>query len=150
MRKQNTTSYVVCVLCLFLLSACGVSKEQVAATMAVQTIEARGADTAEIEESPTDTDMPEASPSVDLPTETLTPEPSSLSSAGMIAFISDRNGNRDIYLINVDGTGERQLTFSDASDVFGSWSPDGSQMYHSDSRGPWVNRWDFDVQTGEI
>ncbi len=31
-----------------------------------------------------------------------------------------------------------------------AWSPDGRIMYHSDSRGPWVNRWDFDAKTGAI
>jgi sugar lactone lactonase YvrE len=31
-----------------------------------------------------------------------------------------------------------------------AWSADGSKMYHSDSRGPWVNCWDFDVATGNI
>lgn len=31
-----------------------------------------------------------------------------------------------------------------------AWSPDGRFMYHSDSRGPWVNRWSFDAQSGEI
>ncbi len=29
-----------------------------------------------------------------------------------------------------------------------AWSPDGRLMYHSDSRGPWVDRWDFDPETG--
>ncbi|KZB66092.1 gluconolaconase [Thalassospira lucentensis] len=31
-----------------------------------------------------------------------------------------------------------------------AWSPDGRIMYHSDSRGPWVNRWNFDAKTGAI
>lgn len=29
-----------------------------------------------------------------------------------------------------------------------AWSPDGRVMYHSDSRGPWVDRYDFDPETG--
>lgn len=30
-----------------------------------------------------------------------------------------------------------------------AWSPDGRAMYHSDSRGPWIDRWDFDPETGK-
>lgn len=29
-----------------------------------------------------------------------------------------------------------------------AWSPDGRAMYHSDSRGPWIDRYDFDPETG--
>jgi sugar lactone lactonase YvrE len=29
-----------------------------------------------------------------------------------------------------------------------AWSPDGGTLYHSDTRGPWIERWDFDVATG--
>lgn len=29
-----------------------------------------------------------------------------------------------------------------------AWSADGSVMYHSDSRGPWIDRYDFDPGTG--
>lgn len=31
-----------------------------------------------------------------------------------------------------------------------AWSPDGRFMYHSDSRGCWIERWDFDPRTGAI
>ena len=31
-----------------------------------------------------------------------------------------------------------------------AWSPDGTIMYHSDSRGPWVDAWDFDPSTGHV
>jgi sugar lactone lactonase YvrE len=29
-----------------------------------------------------------------------------------------------------------------------AWSPDGRIMYHSDSQGSWIDRWDFDPATG--
>jgi sugar lactone lactonase YvrE len=29
-----------------------------------------------------------------------------------------------------------------------AWSSDGALMYHSDSRGPWIDRYDFDAVTG--
>lgn len=31
-----------------------------------------------------------------------------------------------------------------------AWSPDGRTMFHSDSRGPWLDAWDFDPASGAI
>ena len=31
-----------------------------------------------------------------------------------------------------------------------AWSPDGRMMFHSDSRGCWIERWAFDPQTGAM
>lgn len=31
-----------------------------------------------------------------------------------------------------------------------AWSPDGRTLFHSDSAGPWIDRWDFDPATGAI
>ena len=31
-----------------------------------------------------------------------------------------------------------------------AWSPDGRAMYHSDSRGVWIDRYDFDAETGDL
>lgn len=31
-----------------------------------------------------------------------------------------------------------------------AWSPDGRVMFHSDSRGPWIDRYDFDPASGAI
>lgn len=31
-----------------------------------------------------------------------------------------------------------------------AWSLDGRAMYHSDSRGPWIDRYAFDPQTGQV
>lgn len=45
-----------------------------------------------------------------------------------IAFCSNRNGNRDIYLINGDGSGERALTNTPSDECVPLWSPDGSQL----------------------
>ncbi len=45
-----------------------------------------------------------------------------------IAFWSNRNGNPDIYIMNVDGTGLRQLTSNPAIDESPTWSPNGQQI----------------------
>jgi sugar lactone lactonase YvrE len=31
-----------------------------------------------------------------------------------------------------------------------AWTADGRTMYHSDTRGPWIDTWDFDPATGQI
>ena len=47
---------------------------------------------------------------------------------GKIAFISFRDGDQEIYVINSDGSGERNLTNDPADDFDPSWSPDGSRI----------------------
>jgi Tol biopolymer transport system component/DNA-binding winged helix-turn-helix (wHTH) protein len=47
----------------------------------------------------------------------------------LIAFYSDRSGRFEIWTINSDGTGLRQLTHtSGTSTVYPIWSPDGNRM----------------------
>lgn len=45
-----------------------------------------------------------------------------------IAFISTRDGNGEIYVMNGDGTNQRRLTHNDGGDGPFSWSPDGSKI----------------------
>jgi TolB protein len=51
---------------------------------------------------------------------------------GQIAFVSDRSGNRDIYVMNADGSGVRQLTSNLNPSFyyaeFPDWSADGKQI----------------------
>lgn len=44
---------------------------------------------------------------------------------GKIAFASARDGDYEIFTMNADGTGLRQLTKNDANDLDPEWSPDG-------------------------
>ena len=48
--------------------------------------------------------------------------------AGRIAFVSDRDGNNEIYVMNADGSGVRRLTDNQANDLAPSWSPDGQRI----------------------
>ena len=59
---------------------------------------------------------------------------------GLIAFVTDRDGNFEIYVMNDDGTGQTNLTQNPAADQAPTWSPDGTQIaFTSDRDG------DFDI-----
>ena len=47
---------------------------------------------------------------------------------GEIAFVSDRDGDYEIYVMNLDGTNVRQLTENTVEDSEPVWSPDGNQI----------------------
>jgi serine/threonine protein kinase/Tol biopolymer transport system component len=62
-----------------------------------------------------------------------------------IAFVSERDGNADIYVMNPDGTGLRPLTRGGSSDYYPRWSPDGCQII-SHSYPPEIQAGEGDAQ----
>jgi len=58
----------------------------------------------------------------------------SSSSGNQIAFSSDRDGDAEIFVMNVDGTEVRQLTYNGGVDNWPSWSPDGNQIAFTSNR----------------
>ncbi len=48
--------------------------------------------------------------------------------SGKIAFMSDRDGNVEIYVMNADGSGQKNLTNNPAIDKNPAWSPDGKKI----------------------
>jgi Tol biopolymer transport system component len=65
------------------------------------------------------------------PTTTPEPKPTQLGGGfGQIAFASDRTGIPQIWLINIDGTGLRQITESQWGACQPEWSPDGFQLVY--------------------
>ncbi|MEJ2677778.1 MAG: hypothetical protein P8174_01730 [Gemmatimonadota bacterium] len=53
----------------------------------------------------------------------------------MLAFTSQRDGNREIYVMSADGTGLVNVTNDPGEDWFDGWSPDGSKMLFTSDRG---------------
>jgi len=52
-----------------------------------------------------------------------------------IAFVTDRNGNLDIFIVNADGTGLEQLTTHTADDYDPFWLPNGDEIAFVSDRG---------------
>jgi Tol biopolymer transport system component len=67
-----------------------------------------------------------------LPTEPPTAAPTAtaavISASGVIAFALDAGEQRDIYLVNVDGSGLTAVTDDAGWDNWPSWSPDGTRL----------------------
>src|SRR5436309_6183067 len=60
--------------------------------------------------------------------EARTGHTATLRANGNIAFTSDRDGNREIYVMNADGTNQVRLTNNSVVDDHPTWSPDGAKI----------------------
>jgi len=58
----------------------------------------------------------------------LTPLIAVVDAQGQIAFVSGRDGNAEIYVMDADGKNQRRLTDNPARDYGPSWSPDGRRI----------------------
>jgi sugar lactone lactonase YvrE len=54
-----------------------------------------------------------------------------------------------LYRVSPDATVERKVEGLKTSNGL-AFSPDGRTMFHSDSRGPWIDRWTLDPATGSL
>lgn len=56
-----------------------------------------------------------------------------------VAFMSSRDGNWEIYVMDLDGSGVERLTENAANDGLPVWAPDGKNIaFVSDQGGPWA------------
>jgi Tol biopolymer transport system component len=61
-----------------------------------------------------------------------------LSGSRHLAFVSDRDGNWEIYLMDLQGLGVARLTDTPAEEWLPAWSPDGTRLaFVSDRDGGW-------------
>jgi TolB protein len=52
-----------------------------------------------------------------------------------IAFVSDRTGNWEIWLMDWDGSNQRQITFHRALSILPSWAPDNERLVYTSFHG---------------
>jgi hypothetical protein len=65
---------------------------------------------------------------------------------GIIAWASSRSNSRhDLWIMNADGTGRRQLTRGDHVDWYARFSPDGATVLFTRSRSGWVSEGDAEI-----
>jgi Tol biopolymer transport system component/DNA-binding winged helix-turn-helix (wHTH) protein len=67
---------------------------------------------------------------------------------GRIVHVSRASGNRDIWIMNSDGTGKKQLTFDAGWNSWPSVSPDGRYIIFVSSRTGTPNIWRMDIDGG--
>jgi TolB protein len=53
-----------------------------------------------------------------------------------IAFVSDRTGHKELWVMDYDGTNQRQITFDRSLNLSPDWSPDGERLVFTSFRRP--------------
>jgi len=75
---------------------------------------------------------------------------SSIVPPGRIAFVSDRDGNQEIYIMDADGSGQVNLTQNPAPDEDPWWSPDGSRIGFKSMRGGQSDLWTMSADGNDV
>ncbi len=56
-------------------------------------------------------------------------------SSTQIAFVSDRSGNKEIYVMNADGSGKTRVTGNRSINLFPDWSANGRELVYTSYKG---------------
>jgi TolB protein len=65
-----------------------------------------------------------------------------------IAFVSNRGGNKEIYLVDYDGHGLRQVTRNGSINLSPAWSPDGKKLAYVSYQGGDADIFVLDLTSG--
>jgi len=65
-----------------------------------------------------------------------------------IAFISDRDGNKELYMMDYDGFNPIRLTFNETVDYMPGWTADGKKIAYTSFRGDMATLWLYSIYEG--
>jgi TolB protein len=66
-----------------------------------------------------------------------------------IAFVSNRDGNYELYMMDYDGAGQTRLTFNKVTDYCPTWSPDGAHIAYTSYQQQTAGLFILDVYEGK-
>jgi TolB protein len=66
-----------------------------------------------------------------------------------IAFVSNRDGNDELYMMDYDGANQTRLTFNQVTDISPSWSPDGAHIAYTSYQQQTAGLYILDVYEGK-
>jgi serine/threonine protein kinase/Tol biopolymer transport system component len=89
---------------------------------------------------PTDTPPPTPTP--------LPPTPAPATHSGRLAFTSNRDGNPEIYVLNLGNGNLARLTNNNANDWLPDWAPNGSQIAFTSNRSGSYDLWVMNADGG--
>jgi formylglycine-generating enzyme required for sulfatase activity/Tol biopolymer transport system component len=125
---------IILITLIILVSACGPAATPVPAPTNTPVAPTHAASPISLPPTatPTTPTSTPVSPTAVPATPTAAPPAAAGSGEGLIAFVSTRDGNGEIYVMNADGSNPRRLTNHRLWDGFPDWSPDGAQIaYYS-------------------
>ena len=67
-----------------------------------------------------------------------------------IAFVTDRDGNPEIYVMDIDGKNPENLTNDDSLDFSPSWSPINAQLYFYSKRAGNAEIYSLDIERKKV
>lgn len=67
-----------------------------------------------------------------------------------IAFISSRDGNRELYVMDYDGHNQTRVTFNTVPDLLPAWSPDGRRILFTSYRNNNPDLFSYAIYEGKL